>query len=922
MNKKDIHQNLLRRAVPLAVVMISMFTMPTGAWAQQVLPELYALWLVEGWDAHGATVSASYLMGDETQVYTSEQFGEEPATLVPEGTTVTLTIMPGEGYVVDEVSVAKYVEQPEEGFVIGGGSRTRGTADAPVVVSHTDDTNVWSFTMPAYNAEATVTYKAKPVQKKAIEASWITLTDATDLVYDGTAKTPGVVVNDGETTLSAETDYEVTYSNNKNACKATAENAPTVTVTARETSTNYTSSATATFTIGTATVTASGFTVKDKEKDGDDQMAELITAGVKLDGVITGSGDNQGDQVGIKGVTGIFEDADVGEDKIVNLDYTNASLTGNDAANYTLDKANSQPTATGRLYILTETSVDGDGNVIETTKIKVKDADGFVFGTLETTKTTKKASDGSVTGTISETAKKNDGAVNQSSDGVIEVVVADGKTTETTNKTDKDAAGNVIQTTQTVKTTKKAADGKTTETVNTTLIDRNGVVIRVTETVKETVKDSDGKTIETIKEKVSETYHNPIRTIVTDKKIVKTPDGQKTETINATATEVNDKTITTTASVIETKADGSQQETKTVTHADNSVTVTVKETVKNADGSKSITIMNTEKDAGGEITETKEILKKIEMGTTKTETIQETIMTADGTTTTSYETKITEWDGYDPTLHPISEKAQKTVKDADKSEIGSSQTVKRLYLDAHFNVYYSLETIEEKWKYPDGSSTETKEEIEANANGTVIKYSKQQIKKDANGTTTTISEVSLENGSLVDISRVSNTQLDTPEGRAGRVSLVSIGTGESMRQSINVSQGSAVQMALPYAQKGGGFQMKFEGEVSKGMVKAKSENLLRVYLSPRTASRTRGAEDEMIEIVSGEEYLVLQDGPLVLTFDVEEGPISIESITLTDPDPNDLDGSGKVDAVDLVRAIGEGKTQDGIDEIVNAIMQK
>lgn len=78
----------------------------------------------------------------------------------------------------------------------------------------------------------------------------------------------------------------------------------------------------------------------------------------------------------------------------------------------------------------------------------------------------------------------------------------------------------------------------------------------------------------------------------------------------------------------------------------------------------------------------------------------------------------------------------------------------------------------------------------------------------------------------------------------------------------------------------------------------------------------------MIEIVSGEEYLVLQDGPLVLTFDVEEGPISIESITLTDPDPNDLDGSGKVDAVDLVKTIGAGKTQAEIDAIVNAIMQK
>ena len=142
-----------------------------------------------------------------------------------------------------------------------------------------------------------------------------------------------------------------------------------------------------------------------------------------------------------------------------------------------------------------------------------------------------------------------------------------------------------------------------------------------------------------------------------------------------------------------------------------------------------------------------------------------------------------------------------------------------------------------------------------------------------------------------------------------------------MRQSINVSQGTAVQMALPYAQKGGGFQMKFEGEVSKAKFRKGAMEFRGDKPAVRN-SRTRGAEDEMIEIVSGEKYLVLQDGPLVLTFDVEEGPISIENITLTDPDPNDLDGSGKVDAVDLVKAIAAGKTQAEIDEIVNAIMQK
>ena len=91
-------------------------------------------------------------------------------------------------------------------------------------------------------------------------------------------------------------------------------------------------------------------------------------------------------------------------------------------------------------------------------------------------------------------------------------------------------------------------------------------------------------------------------------------------------------------------------------------------------------------------------------------------------------------------------------------------------------------------------------------------------------------------------------------------------------------------------------------------------------VSQNSHSRVRGVEDEMIEIEPGEEYVVLQDGPLVLTFDVEEEPITIKSLTLNDPDPNDLDLNGEVDAADLVKAISEGKPQADIDAIVNAIM--
>ena len=96
---------------------------------------------------------------------------------------------------------------------------------------------------------------------QAIQSDWITVGDGTPLVYNGQAQTPAVVVKDGATTLSAETDYDVTYSNNMNACEATAENAPKVTVTAKATSTSYTGTATATFTIAPKVVTSPTITL-------------------------------------------------------------------------------------------------------------------------------------------------------------------------------------------------------------------------------------------------------------------------------------------------------------------------------------------------------------------------------------------------------------------------------------------------------------------------------------------------------------------------------------------------------------------------------------------------------------------------------------------------------------------------------------
>ena len=91
--------------------------------------------------------------------------------------------------------------------------------------------------------------------------------------------------------------------------------------------------------------------------------------------------------------------------------------------------------------------------------------------------------------------------------------------------------------------------------------------------------------------------------------------------------------------------------------------------------------------------------------------------------------------------------------------------------------------------------------------------------------------------------------------------------------------------------------------------------------SAEARGNTRSVE-QVITIESGKTYDIMTDEDLVLTLKLSEGNILITSITLKYPDPNDLDGSGKVDAVDLVKAIAAGKTQAEIDEIVNAIMQK
>lgn len=80
--------------------------------------------------------------------------------------------------------------------------------------------------------------------------------------------------------------------------------------------------------------------------------------------------------------------------------------------------------------------------------------------------------------------------------------------------------------------------------------------------------------------------------------------------------------------------------------------------------------------------------------------------------------------------------------------------------------------------------------------------------------------------------------------------------------------------------------------------------------------------DDLIELQSGVTYEVLKDCDLILTLKTSVSDVVIQSLTITPPDPNDLNHDGKVNAIDIVKAISDGKTQAEIDAIVNAIMGK
>lgn len=174
----------------------------------------YDLTLADGSNAHG-TVTLSVGGSDASQAQKDD--------------VVTITVTPNEGYSAKDVTVRSYTTwEAASEILTSGGNNPELVSDITVTKNETDGT--WQFTMPEANVWIKVTYT------KNLQDAWIqTITNQT---YTGSAIEPTIEVKDGETTLVANTDYTVAYTNNTEVGEAT------VTVTGTG---NYSGTATATF---------------------------------------------------------------------------------------------------------------------------------------------------------------------------------------------------------------------------------------------------------------------------------------------------------------------------------------------------------------------------------------------------------------------------------------------------------------------------------------------------------------------------------------------------------------------------------------------------------------------------------------------------------------------------------------------------
>lgn len=187
--------------------------------------------------------------------------------------------------------------------------------------------------------------ETKTFTLKVIDKSLVTFTgepkDSTS-VYNGQSQEVslnGITAQAEDGTKFTEKDFTVTYAQEGSAASGEMRNAGKYIVTVHLDTTGYTGETTF---IHTITPVALALTAKatDREYDGTKTVAVETT----LSGVL-GSDDVKADPASVP-TTGTMEDQHGGKDKKVTIDLSKVVLTGEDAANYTLEGVTSETTVT------------------------------------------------------------------------------------------------------------------------------------------------------------------------------------------------------------------------------------------------------------------------------------------------------------------------------------------------------------------------------------------------------------------------------------------------------------------------------------------------------------------------------------------------------------------------------------------------
>ena len=721
---------------------------------------------------------------------------------------------------------------------------------------------------------------------KAIQSDWITVGDGTSIVYSGQAQTPAVTVTDGGKDITGY--FDVVYSNNMNACEATAVNAPTVTVTPKSTCTDYTGSATAKFTIARKALEL----VADRKTIVEGEALPDFTG--RISGFVDGE-----ELSGTDVLTFSVEGTPSTEGEYAVIGKLNGEASGNYGQNYTFDNV-----------------------AANTTAFTITPIQTFTHGGLEY----------KITSLILHTAELSgyDGD-KPTGELVIPASVNDGETNYTVNSIGDGAFVFCYDLTSvtipaSVKSIGDAAFGNCTSLSSFTIPDGvtsigksafevTGLVsVAIPASVKSIGKDAflNCQNLQLV------TVYTP--SVPTTNGKIFTPRNPKVKVyvlIDLVNDFTNDVNWSTNADIEPLASIGIGDPWNAKKNHNFFVTIGQTEYAYAKVSKEYIYTVN------GVLVNGIVTALLVDLSGNK----------ATYEVTENKATKLTfgdvEWKSEGALIvRPANISFNGAAIDTESlsfTNIGYLTTNSSMTLVAGFGS--SVGTIKGA-TYAVGLGIGDSSVSLSDGNliftaGTAAGQTVEQIYVDPE--TVIVGGVQMQKLSAAtqaDLSGVTNVSLALEPNSVSHVSIEKNYSGGKVNTYLKFGVGSPVKAAIGGTRRASILKCRQKGKTTKAKVIINKSFVKKKKVLQKSHSRVRGAEDEMIEIEPDEEYVVLQDGPLVLTFDVEEEPITIEGITLGDPDPNDLNLDGDVNAADIVKAVCDGKTKAEIDEIVNAIMQK